>query len=279
MALALLAGVAVCHPVAASAPSPDPESGAYQGIVNRNIFGLRAPPAAATNEPARPDIPKLFLGGIATVVGVKQAFLTMQEPGTKAQPGKQESLVLTEGQREGPVEVLNIDEHAGAVRVNNSGTVTTLTFDKDLAKPPIGAPGGVPTNTALAQAGVPLASNALARTIPTRAYRGPFATPNAGGALMPPGSGTTSAAGASTAVVPVVPGTAQTVTPTLPSPVGQLTPEQQQVLRQIQEQVARQNSAQSRTPIAPTPLTGGGTPPGVIGVTPPPPGYVPPPQK
>ena len=38
---------------------------------------------------------------------------------------------MSEGQRAGPIEVLQINEKAGSVKVNNSGTVMVLTFEKD----------------------------------------------------------------------------------------------------------------------------------------------------
>lgn len=116
---------------------PEAAPGQYQAIPERNVFGLRPPAAqpAPTNPPA--PLPKITLTGITTILGNKRALMKVLPPGAK--PGaltKEESLILTEGQREGEVEVLQIDEHAGSVKVNNSGTVMTLTFEKDGAKLP-----------------------------------------------------------------------------------------------------------------------------------------------
>ena len=51
------------------------------------------------------------------------------------EPAKELSCILTVGQREGPIEVLEIDERAGSVTVNNSGTVQVLTLQQDSPRP------------------------------------------------------------------------------------------------------------------------------------------------
>jgi len=112
----------------------------YQGITKRNVFGL-VPPQIQIVEPPPPQIPKLTLTGITTILGNKRALMMEAEPGGKpGQPVQEVSLILTEGQREGNVEVLLIDEHAGSVKVNNSGTIMTLTFEKDGPRMPPAQP-------------------------------------------------------------------------------------------------------------------------------------------
>jgi hypothetical protein len=66
--------------------------------------------------------------------------------------------MLAEGQSEGDIEVLEIDEKSGRVKVSNSGTIMTLTFEKDglkqtpplpTAPPNLGSNVPVPTPTGI----------------------------------------------------------------------------------------------------------------------------------
>jgi hypothetical protein len=120
---------------------PDSPSGQYQAISERNVFGLHPPPAQpAPTSPAAP-LPKITLTGITTILGNKRALMKVAPAVLK--PGdtnKELSLILTEGQREGEIEVLQIDENVGSVKINNSGTVMLVTFEKDGAKLPASLP-------------------------------------------------------------------------------------------------------------------------------------------
>src|SRR5215467_2651167 len=87
-------------------------SNRYQGIVDRNVFGLRPPPPPPSNEPVKPPPPAVALTGITTILGKKLAFMNVQVPakaGEKAPTGPQ-SFMLGVGEREGEIEVLDIDE-------------------------------------------------------------------------------------------------------------------------------------------------------------------------
>jgi hypothetical protein len=123
----------------------------YQGIVDRNVFGLRPPPPPPTNEPPKPPIPAINLTGITTILGKKMAFMTIQLPAKAAEPGKPNgptSFTLTEGERDGDIEVISIDEVAGTVKVNDFGTITNVTFGKlppTTAPAMAGGPGGIPS--------------------------------------------------------------------------------------------------------------------------------------
>jgi hypothetical protein len=94
---------------------------------------------------------KLTLTGITTSLGKKQALLSAQVPPLgPAQPAKQESYILAEGQRDGDIEVVSIDENAGVVKITNRGSPETLDFVNNGAKivntgpgPAAGAPGMV----------------------------------------------------------------------------------------------------------------------------------------
>src|SRR5262249_7303536 len=105
----------------------------YKQIPARNLFGLHEQVVVVPEQPP-PALPRIALNGITTM-GRKLAFLKVQSPQGPGQQGKgEESLTLTEGQREGDIEILEIDEKAGTVRVKNSGTEMTIGFDKDAAK-------------------------------------------------------------------------------------------------------------------------------------------------
>src|SRR5262249_48831026 len=116
----------------------------YQQIPARNLFGLHEQVVVVKDQPP-PALPKIVLSGITTM-GRKLVFLKVQPVQGPGQQAKgEESLMLTEGQREGDIEILEIDEKAGTVRLNNSGTEMTIGFDKDATKvaksPPAAQPG------------------------------------------------------------------------------------------------------------------------------------------
>jgi hypothetical protein len=111
----------------------------YQGIVDRNVFGLKPPPLPGKPEEKKADLPPITLTGITTILGNKRALMTMQAPGKPPQ-----SFIVPEGQREGDLEVLEIDEKAGTVKLNQSGTTVTLSFEKNGPKLPASVPAALP---------------------------------------------------------------------------------------------------------------------------------------
>jgi hypothetical protein len=140
-----VAGVAFC--LAASAVTSDPPGSPYQGIVDRNVFGLKPPPPPPDPEATKPPPPKMFLTGITTILGNKRALMKMTPPAKPGEPAKEQSFTLGEGQREGDLEVLHIDEVAGTVKVSVYGTVATLDFDNNgvkAAAAPAPGPGPAP---------------------------------------------------------------------------------------------------------------------------------------
>jgi len=144
--------------LSSQAVAPDASSTQYHSIPDRNVFGLRPPPEAAgpTNPPV--VLPKITLTGITTILGNKRALMKVAPKGMKPGDPKELSMILTEGQREGDIEVLQIDENRGTVKVNNSGTEMLLTFEKDGAKlpqTPAPRPGIPPAPTALPTAPQP----------------------------------------------------------------------------------------------------------------------------
>src|SRR5436190_7649458 len=144
----------------------------YQGIVDRNVFGLK--PARSITENISPpvkDPPPITLTGITTILKTKRALLNVQSPGKPIQ-----SFILAEGQREGDIEVVEIDAKAGSIKVNYAGTTVPLNFEKNgpklIASSPgtalPGAAGAAPVQLASANAN-PLANNTSGlKTIQTR---------------------------------------------------------------------------------------------------------------
>ena len=122
----------------------------YQGIPSRNIFALKPPPPTELTPPSEIKPPvKLTLSGLTDILGKKQALLKAQiPPRPPAEPAKEESYILAEGQSESDVQVLAIDQKAGTVKVNNHGTIQTLDFVNNGAKLPTASPlpsiGGLP---------------------------------------------------------------------------------------------------------------------------------------
>ncbi len=75
-------------------------------------------------QPPALSLPKLKLVGITSISGTKRALLRVESVGNS--PGQAQSLILSEHQKSGQVEVLEIDEKSGSVRVRNSGIETLL---------------------------------------------------------------------------------------------------------------------------------------------------------
>jgi hypothetical protein len=64
--------------------------------------------------------------------------------------------MLKVGERQGDIEVLEIDEKMMSVKVSNAGVIETLTFDKNGAKlPPTSAPSAAPGAVPLPAGGIP----------------------------------------------------------------------------------------------------------------------------
>lgn len=108
----------------------------YQPIVERNVFALRPPtlPSVAVPENAAPP-PNVELRGISTLFGRPQVLLTIKTPAKPPESPKDQSVILDVGQREGDVEVLEINPSVGAVRLRNQGKEISLTLAENAIKP------------------------------------------------------------------------------------------------------------------------------------------------
>jgi hypothetical protein len=215
----------------------------YEAAVDRNVFGLKPPPKPIDPAEAnKPQPGKITLSGIINISKQKRALLKVAVPPKPPEPAKEESYILAEGQRDGNVEVLEIDEKAGSVKVDNAGSVVTLTFDKDGAKinpgsnPQNPQPRGMipPPPTATGIPAPPGASSAGGlRTIPTRAMRVPSS----------PGS---DAAAVQTGTVP--PPQQQAVSG--PS-VSQMTAEEHMVMIEVERERTKEQVAKGLIPPPP----------------------------
>jgi hypothetical protein len=128
-----LVAIGVASAMVAEAAMSHVEGSPYNGIAQRNLFGLRAPVIANTAAPTAPvALPKLTLTGITTIFGKRVAFITL----AAIKPGQApESFMLAEGQGFNGVEITGIDERAGVVKVMNHGMAQVLDFDHDGVRP------------------------------------------------------------------------------------------------------------------------------------------------
>jgi len=135
MKFGLMGGVAGAVTVwcaVTSATAVDSSGTPYQGIVDRNVFGLRPPPPPPSPEANKPPAPKITLQGITTILGKKIVLMKVTVPATK--PGakvEEVPLTLAVGQKSEGVEVLEINELEGMVKVNDYDTITNLTFKEN----------------------------------------------------------------------------------------------------------------------------------------------------
>jgi hypothetical protein len=273
--ICVTSGLAFCA-LAPAVPVDTTESSdnPYQSIVDRNVFSLKPPPppadAAEVNKPA---VVKITLTGVTTILGNKRVLMkTAPPPGKPGQgPASEQSYILTEGQREGDIEVIEIDEKIGSVKVNNGGTIQTLTFEKDGAKLPVTAPPpaaghGIPGAPAIP--GLPMVhpngtspnhgSTMPSFQLPTRVPRLPVTGAQANGAA-PAFGGQSPYYGApgflpGNTTTPIIPGgsiAGNTTSSPLPNGGAQVSAEEQAILIEA----ARQAGGAAASLLPPTPLT------------------------
>ena|ERR1051325_4021148 len=101
----------------------------YHGIPGANVFHLRTPQIEPITPPPRRAV--IRLTGIFSFPSEKRALLQVELPDHPSGTAKPLSFSLGEGQREGEIEVLEIDAPAGAVRVINFGMEMIVTFENE----------------------------------------------------------------------------------------------------------------------------------------------------
>jgi hypothetical protein len=272
-------GLLLCGVGYAATPDPEPSdestntdstsasANPYQAIVERNVFGLKPPPPPPDPESQKPPMPKITLTGISTLLGNKRAFLKTPAPPAKpGEPPKSEQFyMLTEGQRDGEMEVIEIDEKAGAVKVKYAGTIVPLDFVNNGAKlvnppPVVPGPGGIPSPT-----GVPGALGV--KPLPTRTLRLPtpgIPTPGSPAApsFQPSGSEQFNQGAAGGSVpMPIYGAGIPNPQPTATPAVNQLPLEQQYLITEAERERTKQQVASGLLPpLPPTPFTPAGSP-------------------
>lgn len=141
VASALTTAIVIASIYCSFAVTPNDAGNPYETIVGRNVFSLKPPPPPPNPEDLikKDPPPKIRLQGLTTILGRRQVLFKSQTPAKPGQPAKDESFVLSEGERQGEIEVVAIDENAGTVKFNNHGTVETLNMKDDADKPVLGA--------------------------------------------------------------------------------------------------------------------------------------------
>lgn len=100
----------------------------YDSITQRNPFALVAPPPPV-DESSTPPPSNIKLTGVSNFGGLKKAMFMVQDTSVPGKPGQ--SVILREGQREGQIEVVQINEKLGSVKLRKGGGEVTLTFEAD----------------------------------------------------------------------------------------------------------------------------------------------------
>src|SRR5688572_5494938 len=106
--LSVLAGLGICS--GASGIVAEDGGNPYSAIVTRNVFGLRPKPEPTAPEVKKADPPKIILTGLTDITGVKRVLFKAQMPARPPEPAKEQSFIMREGETEGQIQVLEIDE-------------------------------------------------------------------------------------------------------------------------------------------------------------------------
>src|SRR5271168_4601025 len=129
----------------------------YGAIVSRNIFDLHDPPPPAVKEDkAKEPPPNIKLTGITTIFGAKQAFFILNEPGAAGKQATTRTSILREGQREGVLQVVEIDTKARSARIMIEGNESLIHIETNKAAASGGpgpGPGGAPGHPNFVPAG------------------------------------------------------------------------------------------------------------------------------
>lgn len=130
------------------AVSGDVQMASYQQINDRNAFSLKPiPPPPDPNAQVVTQQVNITFTGITSYQGVKKAYFRIPD-GTK--PGQFLYPTIREGERDGALEVVSINDKSGTVTIKNAGTPMTLDFETHgnkipgamaMVAPPPGAPG------------------------------------------------------------------------------------------------------------------------------------------
>ena len=73
------------HVIATEASGTTP----YQGIVERNVFGLKPPPPPELAPVNTPPPPRIILQGVTTFMGIKRVLMKVLMPAKPPDPAKE----------------------------------------------------------------------------------------------------------------------------------------------------------------------------------------------
>ena len=167
---------------AARADVAEPAGNPYQVILDRNPFGLKPPPAIVATPPTNPVVPAniKFTGITSDKTGPKAWLMIPGQPGGK-NPNPQYLNGLAEHEKQGDIEVLEINEKESTVKILNAGALVELNFkDNGLptppslivpgtGSPPHGGPGALPAPGIVPASGTPPPAVKTAGTTTTTA--------------------------------------------------------------------------------------------------------------
>jgi hypothetical protein len=244
------AGLAACAAAIVLADE-SADNSPYHSIVERNLFSLRPiPPAPGPPETPKPPAAEITLSGISTIHGHKRALLkTGPIPGKVGDAAKPQSFILSEGEREGDMEVTSIDEKVSCVKIIYDGIESTLTFTNTSKGAVAGSGAGMPTLPGLP--GIPTPPGFPPVSRPGIAPPGvtPFTMPQRQTRIPPPSVNPTPMASmpGMTAAVSMTGGVAPgvRVVPVLPPGVqsANLSMDEQEVLIEAQRAAGEEHSA------------------------------------
>src|ERR1039458_9508248 len=100
----------------------------YASIVARNMFGLLPipPPVPVNTSPPEEEPPKITPNGTMTLFGKLEALFKVANKGKAGQPPKEDSYVLSEGERQEGITVLKINQPDGIITFDNHGHIQEL---------------------------------------------------------------------------------------------------------------------------------------------------------
>ena len=263
VAICLAGGLALnmgAHAV--NADSPD---NPYSGIVERNVFALKPapPPPSAEPPPAPPQ--KIILTGIMNAWGKKQVFFKTPPTGRPGEAAKETTYMLSEGERAGEIEVVEINVVAGTVKFKNHGQPDDRSLEKDGMKPQGGGGGAVPGSMPMAAGGFPAVPNMAAPNFGTPAGGVPAAPASSMTPVPTLGGGGAAAVQRPLRIVPPQSATAQALVQAQPqrqAPPPVISHEEQVALMEIHRvTTAPQVASGELPPLPPTEAT----PPGPEG--------------
>jgi len=115
----------------------------YSSVIVRNAFGLKPPPPPAAETPVQAAIPlpKVVLTGIITSLFGPTPRVLLEV--TEQEPGKTVNVkrpIMQLGEKDGLIEILEVDIARNYVRIRNGTVETNLTFEVAKAAPSPAAP-------------------------------------------------------------------------------------------------------------------------------------------